>query len=58
MQRVISRHSRRMSAEAFAAGNTMELGTGGTTAVRGPGLAKKGTYDPAEAASRKIDLGA
>jgi len=32
MQRVISRHSKRMSAEAFPAGNTLELAAGGTTA--------------------------
>ncbi len=58
MQRVVSRLSRRVSAKAFAAGNTLELGAGGARRqVRGLGLAEKDT-DPAEAASRKIDLGA
>jgi hypothetical protein len=47
-----------MSAEAFAAGNTMELAAGGRRQVRGLGLEKKNNDDQAKAASRKIDLGA
>src|SRR5882762_4987763 len=43
MQRVISRHSRRASAKAFAAGNTLELGAGGTTAGARTGAREKKT---------------
>jgi len=54
----ISHHSERMSAGTFAAGNTWTLQQGARRPVRGPGWRKKGTDAPAEAASRKIDLGA
>jgi len=43
MQRVISRHSRRVSGGTIAAGNTLELAAGERRKVRGLGLAGKKT---------------